>query len=151
MLTATRTWNAVTAAAYLRRGLALARSCAEKREAFGDATISHRLHQKTLADLQARLEGTVHLSFRLAELLGRRETGQADETEGALLRLLTPIAELTTAKQAVAGTSEVIEAFGGAGIRGGHGPPSTAAGRSGAPDLGGDHERARAGSAADCE
>ena len=115
MLTVTRTWNAVTAAAYLRRGLALARSYAEKREAFGDVIINHRLHQETLADLQARLEGMVHLSFRLAELLGRQETDRADETDEALLRLLTPIAKLTTAKQAVAGTSEVIEAFGGAG------------------------------------
>jgi alkylation response protein AidB-like acyl-CoA dehydrogenase len=115
MLTVTRTWNAVTAAAYLRRGLALARDYARKREAFGDAIINHRLHQETLADLQARLEGMLHLSFRLAELLGRRETGHADETDQALLRLLTPIAKLTTAKQAVSGTSEVIEAFGGAG------------------------------------
>jgi len=115
MLTVTRTWNAVTAAAYLRRGLALARDYARKREAFGDAIINHALHQATLADLQARLEGMVHLSFRLAELLGRQETEKADETERALLRLLTPIAKLTTAKQAVSGTSEVIEAFGGAG------------------------------------
>jgi acyl-CoA dehydrogenase len=115
MLTVTRTWNAVTATAYLRRGLALARDYARKRDAFGDAIINHRLHQETLADLQARLEGMLHLSFRLAELLGRRETGHADETDRALLRLLTPIAKLTTAKQAVSGTSEVIEAFGGAG------------------------------------
>jgi len=115
MLTVTRTWNAVTATAYLRRGLAFARDYARKREAFGDAIINHRLHQETLADLQAQLEGMVHLSFRVAELLGRQETDHADETDRALLRLLTPIAKLTTAKQVVSGTSEVIEAFGGAG------------------------------------
>jgi len=115
MLTVTRTWNAVTAAAYLRRGLTLARDYARKREAFGDAIINHPLHQETLADLQAQLEGMVHLSFRLAELLGRREMEVADERDRAVLRLLTPLAKLTTAKQAVAGTSEVIEAFGGAG------------------------------------
>lgn len=115
MLTITRTWNAVTAAAYLRRGVALARSYAEKREAFGKAIIKHSLHQETLADLQAQQEGMLHLSFRLAELLGHRETDTADETDRALLRLLTLIAKLTTAKQAVAGTSEVVEAFGGAG------------------------------------
>jgi len=115
MLSVTRTWNAVTAAAYVRRGLALARDYARKREVFGDAIIDHRLHQETLADLQAQLEGMFHLSFRLAELLGRRESGRADESTRTLLRLLTPIAKLTTAKQAVAGTSEVVEAFGGAG------------------------------------
>lgn len=115
MLTITRTWNAVTAAAYLRRGLTLARDYARKREAFGEALLNHPLHRETIADLQAQLEGMVHLSFRVAELLGRRETGQADEGDRALLRLLTPIAKLTTARQAVSGTSEVIEAFGGAG------------------------------------
>jgi alkylation response protein AidB-like acyl-CoA dehydrogenase len=115
LLTVTRTWNAVTAASYLRRGLALARDYAREREAFGDVLLNHPLHQETLADLQAQLEGMVHLSFRVAELLGRREMEEASERDRALLRLLTPIAKLTTAKQAVAGTSEVIEAFGGAG------------------------------------
>jgi len=115
MLTVTRTWNAVTAAAYLRRGVALARDYARKRTAFGKALLDHPLHQETLADLQAQLEGMVHLAFRVAELLGQRETGTASEADRALLRLLTPIAKLTTAKQAVAGTSEVVEAFGGAG------------------------------------
>ena len=115
MLTVTRTWNAVTAAAYLRRGLALARDYARKREAFGTSIIDHPLHQETLADLQALQEGMLHLSFRVVALLGQWETNTADENDRSLLRLLTPIAKLTTAKQAVAGTSEVIEAFGGAG------------------------------------
>lgn len=115
MLRITRTWNAVTAASYVRRGLALARDYAQKREAFGDAIINHPLHQETLADLQATLEGMMHLTFRQVELLGRYETGEATQEDIVLLRLLTPIAKLTTAKQAVAGTSELIEAFGGAG------------------------------------
>lgn len=115
MLTVTRTWNAVTAAAYLRRGLALARDYARKRNAFGNAIINHPLHQETLADLQALQEGMLHLSFRVVTLLGRWETNAADEEERSLLQLLTPIAKLTTAKQAVDGTSDVIEAFGGAG------------------------------------
>lgn len=115
MLTVTRTWNAVTAAAYLRRGVALARDYARKRTAFGDNLLDHPLHQDTLADLQAQLEGMVHLAFRVAELLGHHEAGTASENDRALLRLLTPIAKLTTAKQAVSGTSEVVEAFGGAG------------------------------------
>jgi alkylation response protein AidB-like acyl-CoA dehydrogenase len=115
MLNVTRTWNSVTAAALIRRGLALARDYAQKRVAFGDEIINHPLHQETLADVQATLEGTFHLSFRLAELLGAKETGQADATEEALFRLLTPVAKLTTAKRAVSTTSELLEAFGGAG------------------------------------
>jgi len=115
MLNVTRTWNAVTAAALLRRGLALARDYAQKREAFGKKIIDHSLHRETLADLQATLTGCFHLAFRVVELLGRREQETADATERDLFRLLTPIAKLTTAKQAVSGTSEALEAFGGAG------------------------------------
>jgi alkylation response protein AidB-like acyl-CoA dehydrogenase len=115
MLNVTRTWNAVTAVSLIRRGMALARDYAQKREAFGEEIINHPLHQETLADVQSTLEGTFHLSFRVAELLGAHETGQADASQEALLRVLTPIAKLTTAKQAVSATSELLEAFGGAG------------------------------------
>jgi alkylation response protein AidB-like acyl-CoA dehydrogenase len=115
MLNVTRTWNAVTAVSLIRRGLALARDYARKREAFGEAIINHPLHQETLADVQATLEGCFHLAFRGAELMGAREAGTADDRQAALLRLLTPLSKLTTAKQAVATTSELLEAFGGAG------------------------------------
>jgi alkylation response protein AidB-like acyl-CoA dehydrogenase len=115
MLNVTRTWNAVTAAAFMRRTVALARDYATKREAFGTALEHLPLHQETLADLQATTEGAFHLSFRLAELLGAHHAGTSTEADDALLRLLTPIAKLTTAKQAVAVTSEGLEAFGGAG------------------------------------
>ena len=55
------------------------------------------------------------LAFRAVELLGREETGEASAAERALLRLLTPLAKLTTGKQAVAAASEALECFGGAG------------------------------------
>ncbi len=115
MLNVTRTWNAVTAAALIRRSLALARDYAQKRVAFGDEIINHPLHQETLADAQSTLEGTFHLAFRLVELMGAREAGTADDEQDALFRLLTPIAKLTTAKRAVSTTSDLLEAFGGAG------------------------------------
>ncbi len=50
-----------------------------------------------------------------AELIGRSETRELDEDGERLLRVLTPLAKLTTARQAVAVTSECLEAFGGAG------------------------------------
>jgi alkylation response protein AidB-like acyl-CoA dehydrogenase len=115
MLNVTRTWNSVTSAALIRRGLALARDYAQKREAFGDEIINQPLHQETLADVQATLEATFHLSFRLAELLGRRETGEASDAQNSLFRILTPLVKLTTAKRATTTTSELLEAFGGAG------------------------------------
>ena len=53
--------------------------------------------------------------FRVVELLGKEELGEATPDESAILRLLTPIAKLYTAKQCVAVASEVLECFGGAG------------------------------------
>jgi acyl-CoA dehydrogenase len=115
MLNVTRTWNAVSACALMRRGLALARDYATRRTAFGAPLGEQPLHVDTLAGLQAEFEGALHLTFRVAELLGRDEAGELDDAGRALLRILTPIAKLTTGRQSVAVASEVVEAFGGAG------------------------------------
>ncbi|MEM6955498.1 MAG: acyl-CoA dehydrogenase family protein [Myxococcota bacterium] len=113
MLNVTRTWNAVTSVALMRRGLALAKDYARRRVAFGAPLSEQPLHVDTLAGLQAEFEGALHLAFRIAALLGEVERGDEQNTE--LLRTLTPIAKLTTGKQVVAVNSEVLEAFGGAG------------------------------------
>ena len=115
MLNITRLWNAVTALAYMRRGLALACDYAAKREVFGTPLNEQPLHVDTLAGVQATFEGAFHLTFRAAELLGQDEAEGLRGEEAHLLRLLTPLAKLTTAKQAVAACSELLEAFGGAG------------------------------------
>src|SRR5262249_40974308 len=115
MLHLTRTWNSVTATAFMRRGLALARDYARVRVAFGAPLAQKPLHVDTLATLQAELEGAFHLSFYLVELIGRGGAGTIDQEQHDLLRMLTSIAKLTTARQAVAVASEVLEACGGAG------------------------------------
>lgn len=115
MLNITRTWNAVCAAAGMRRGLALVRDYSRRRFQFGSNLSEKPLHLDTLAGLAAEFEAAFHLAFRTVELIGREEAGAASEEEHRLLRLLTPVAKLTTARQAVAVTSEVVEAFGGAG------------------------------------
>ncbi len=115
MLNVTRTWNAVCAAAGMRRGLALARDYARRRVQFGASLSDKPLHIDTLADLQAEAEGAFHLAFRAVELIGREEAGVITEAESRLLRLVTPLAKLTTGKQAVSVLSEVLECFGGAG------------------------------------
>jgi alkylation response protein AidB-like acyl-CoA dehydrogenase len=115
MLNVTRTWNAVSAVALMRRGLALARDYAEKRVAFGAPLAEKPLHLDTLAGLEADFQGALHLAFFTAELMGREEAGKASPEQEKLLRLLTPIAKLITAKQSVQILSEVIESFGGAG------------------------------------
>ncbi|WP_420644794.1 acyl-CoA dehydrogenase family protein [Candidatus Leptofilum sp.] len=115
MLHLTRTWNSISAAAFMRRGMALARSYAQKRIAFGAPLAEKPLHLDTLAEMQAETEAAFHLTFFLVELIGKDEAGEISEEEAHLLRLLTSLAKLTTGKQAVVVASEVLEAFGGAG------------------------------------
>src|SRR5688500_9022042 len=115
LLNITRLWNGISAVALMRRGLALAFDYARKRVAFGAPLSEKPLHTDTLAGLQAEFEAAFHLAFYVAELTGRSETGEISEEDALLLRLLTPVMKLTTAKQAVAVASEVLESFGGAG------------------------------------
>lgn len=115
MLVVTRAWNSVTSVAFMRRALALARSYAGQRRAFGSMLDQLPLHVDTLAGLEAETRGAFLLAFELVELMGRQEVGELTDEQRALMRLLTPIAKLLTAKQAVAVVSECIEAFGGAG------------------------------------
>jgi acyl-CoA dehydrogenase len=115
MLVVTRAWNSVTSVAFMRRGVALARSYAAERRAFGARLSELPLHVDTLAGLEAETRAAFLLAFEFVELLGRQESGDLTDEQRPLLRILTPIAKLLTAKQAVAAVSECIEAFGGAG------------------------------------
>jgi alkylation response protein AidB-like acyl-CoA dehydrogenase len=115
MLQITRTWNALCAVCSMRRGVALARDYAGRRSAFGARLADKQLHVQTLAELEAEYQAAFLLTFRLLELLGRAEAGEASDWERRLTRALQPVAKLLTGKQAVAHASEVLEAFGGAG------------------------------------
>jgi alkylation response protein AidB-like acyl-CoA dehydrogenase len=115
MLNLTRTWNSVCSAASVRRGLAFARDYARRRVAFGTPLSEKPLHLDTLAALAAEQEAALQLAFHAVALLGREEADQLDDAGRATLRLLQPIAKLTTARMAVACASEVLESFGGAG------------------------------------
>ncbi|MGB5681761.1 MAG: acyl-CoA dehydrogenase family protein [Polyangiales bacterium] len=115
MLNITRTWNAVAAVLGMRRAVALMRDYADKREAFGARLIDKPLHVDTMADTVAEAQGAFLLAFRVVELLGRIEAGEASDAEQLVSRLLTPIGKLTTGKQAVVIASETLESFGGAG------------------------------------
>jgi len=111
----TRVYNAVAGVAGMRRAIALASDYARRRRAFGKLLIEHPLHVETLADMQLELRAAFLLAFRVVELLGKDECGEATESESRLLRFLIPVAKLYTAKQAIAVASEALESFGGAG------------------------------------
>jgi len=111
----TRVYNAVAAVAGMRRAVALASDYARRRRAFGKLLIEHPLHVETLADMHLEFRAAFLLAFRVVELLGKDECGDATESESRLLRFLIPIAKLYTAKRAIAVASEALEGFGGVG------------------------------------
>src|SRR5689334_3012479 len=91
LLNITRLWNGISAVSLMRRGVALASDYARKRVAFGAPLSEKPLHRDTLATLEAETEAAFHLAFYVAELTGRSETGEGDEHDAWLLRLLTPV------------------------------------------------------------
>jgi alkylation response protein AidB-like acyl-CoA dehydrogenase len=115
MLNITRTWNAIGALATMRRGIALARDYSNRRIVFGRPLSEQPLYQDALAGMQAEFEAAFHLTFYVTELLGRAQSGQTDEAQQNLLRLLTPLVKLWTGKLATAIASEACECFGGMG------------------------------------
>src|SRR5437867_10192580 len=115
MLNITRLHNAITAAAVMRRAVMLASAYAGRREAFGRKLDEHPLHQEVLRAMAVQADGALHLTMRMAQLLGRIETKEATSGEAALFRLGIALTKLYTAKQAVAVVSEALECFGGQG------------------------------------
>jgi putative acyl-CoA dehydrogenase len=111
----TRIYNACCAVAGMRRALALAYDYTDRRKVFGKLLRDHPLHMETLNSLSTIYERCFHLLFRTVELLGKEEVGEASDEEARLLRLLTPLVKLYTAKQGIGIASEVLESFGGAG------------------------------------
>ena len=115
LLNITRVYNSVCAVGAVSRALTLSIDYTTKRTAFGRKLSDLPLHLKTLADVRSEFTATFLLCFHVIHLLGRDETWTASADERAILRLMTPVVKLWSAKQAVGLTSELIESFGGAG------------------------------------
>ncbi len=77
--------------------------------------MDHPLHRETLRSLEEDFRRSFAICMFVAHLLGKEEVGEATASEKILLRALTPIAKLYTAKKAIQISSEVVEMFGGAG------------------------------------
>mgnify|MGYP006274935971 FL=1 len=114
MLNLTRSWNAVTACAMMRRCIALASAYAGRRHAFGKPLIDQPLHRQTLAALETEQAAAACATLAMISELGRVERGVAGASPD-LLRVLTPMIKLGTGKAVVAVASEALECFGGAG------------------------------------
>lgn len=77
--------------------------------------INHPLHKITLQRLEDEFKKCFDLTFFVVGLLGKEECGVATDLDKKLLRALTPIIKLYTAKKSILISSEVLESFGGAG------------------------------------
>jgi acyl-CoA dehydrogenase len=115
MLNITRIHNAIGSCGSLARGLAWARAFASVREVFGRPLSDMPAHLATLTDLATDYAATLALAMRCCELTGKVENNSASAEEIALLRGLTPATKLATARWAVAGAAEAMEALGGVG------------------------------------
>lgn len=115
VLNITRIYNSVCALGHMRRALDLAQNYSKKRKAFGKLLIDHPLHRETLNWLERDFQHCFAFTFYVAHLLGKEEVGEITASERTLLRTLTPVLKLYTAKKAITISSEVVEMFGGAG------------------------------------
>ncbi len=115
ILNITRIYNSACAVGTFHRGIHLAIDYANKRSAFGTKIIDHPLHKRTLGELKALCDANIHLLFFVSALLGKSEHNKTSDSEEAILRLLTPVLKLWTAKSTVQSVSEICESFGGAG------------------------------------
>ncbi|MBN9351635.1 MAG: acyl-CoA dehydrogenase family protein [Chitinophagaceae bacterium] len=111
----TRIYNTMTAVSYMRRAFAMSEAYGNIRETFGKKINKHILFQKSLTELKMTYESNFLLGFFLIRLLGKEDCKKASQNEIAVLRLLTPVAKLYTAKWAISSASEYIEMFGGLG------------------------------------
>lgn len=130
VLNITRVHNAVTAVGVWGRGLSISRAFSKVRTARGKLLVDTPAHVRTLAEQHVEYRAMMHLTFYTVALLGASERtgrGAADsapyEPAGLapkhavphLLRLLTPLAKMLTAKASIAGLAECIESLGGVG------------------------------------
>jgi putative acyl-CoA dehydrogenase len=115
MLNITRLYNSVCSIGQSTRALESLRDYSSKRIAFGQSLSDHVLHYSTFAEEELKNLAGFLLTFELVHFLGKEENKTATANESELLRLLTPVCKLFTAKAAIQTASEVIEGFGGAG------------------------------------
>jgi alkylation response protein AidB-like acyl-CoA dehydrogenase len=124
MLNITRLYNSVCSIGQTARGLELMRDYSDRRRTFGQKLSDHVLHYSNFVDEELKALAGFLLTFELVHLLGREECKTGNAGEGDILRLMTPVCKLFTAKVAIHGASEVIEGFGGAGYIEDTGMPS---------------------------
>ncbi|AGN02426.1 acyl-CoA dehydrogenase domain-containing protein [Salinarchaeum sp. Harcht-Bsk1] len=123
MLNLERLSNAAAACGVMGRSLLESKIRAADREAFGQPIDEYPLMREDLVDMAVDYEATTAFTHEAGRLLSERERaerageGDTDDAQHAyrLLRLLTPIAKLRTARMAIDTASYAMEIQGGNG------------------------------------
>eukprot|EP01112_Ceratiomyxa_fruticulosa_P004646 TRINITY_DN15187_c0_g1_i1.p1 TRINITY_DN15187_c0_g1~~TRINITY_DN15187_c0_g1_i1.p1 ORF type:complete len:637 (-),score=127.10 TRINITY_DN15187_c0_g1_i1:20-1813(-) len=115
ILNITRIHNAINSVSMMRRGIAVARDFSYRRSVFGKLLSDLPLHLSTLSEMEIQFRGALQFVLHIVLLMGKIETGKASKDAEGLMRLLTPLAKLFTAKQCIFVCSEAVESLGGVG------------------------------------
>jgi putative acyl-CoA dehydrogenase len=111
MGTLTRLDCALGTSGLMRQALSIALDHTRQRAAFGKKLIEQPLMRNVLADLALESEASTALAIRLARAFDK----QGDPHEGAMARLLTPIAKFWICKRGSLFAQEAMECLGGNG------------------------------------
>src|SRR5690606_20932539 len=107
----TRLYNSVCSVGQMARALDQLRDYSEKRKVFSRPLVDQVLHHLTFGREDMKSLAGFLLTMELVYLLGREECGVATAEEQDLLRLMTPICKLFTARVSLQTASEVVEGF----------------------------------------
>lgn len=115
MINLSRLYNSVASVAIMGRSFLEARNWAQERVAFGRPLVGHPMVRETLDRMAAELDGAQALVWEVIGRIDRIEGGLGTESDERLIRLMTPLAKLYTAKRAIWASSEAVEMLGGNG------------------------------------
>ncbi|KAF9344859.1 hypothetical protein BGX26_003819 [Mortierella sp. AD094] len=120
LLNITRVYCGMGCAAAMQRFVLGVKDYARRREVFGALLKDQPLHLATVANMELQYRATSQFVFYCIAMLGRIEVldnnlPEVKDRDIPLLRLLTPILKVWTAKNAFAMSQEAMECFGGQG------------------------------------
>ncbi|KAF2070548.1 hypothetical protein CYY_008138 [Polysphondylium violaceum] len=114
ILNITRIHNVIHSVSTMRRCVAIARDFAHRRRVFTSTLNENLLYLSTLAEMELEYRAGLQFLLDVSLLLGKSECNSTKETD-SLLRILTPLSKLYTAKQSIWVASEAMECLGGTG------------------------------------
>ncbi|KAF3080387.1 hypothetical protein TWF102_002199 [Orbilia oligospora] len=125
MLNITRVHNAVSSVSFWRRGLAIVKAFAKVRKTQNKELWKIPLHLSGLAKMEVQFRANMQLTYFTVALLGFDEQGMPEQRApwmpkdgkevALMLRVLTPLVKMVTAKATVSSLAECMECLGGVG------------------------------------